>query len=45
MAVNSLGGGIYATNLLDRVFRIRLNVPDASYHVMHIIVVFGVWIY
>ena len=45
MAINSLGGGIYATNLLERVFGDWLNVLGASYHVMHIVVVFGVWIY
>lgn len=42
---NSLGGGIYATNALERSFGRWLEMPDVSHHIMHITVVFGAWVY
>jgi adiponectin receptor len=42
---NSIGGGIYATHLLDKAMGMDLGLPDMSHHVMHVMVVAGAWIY
>ena len=45
VAINSMGGGIYATHILDKAIGMELGLPDASHHVMHVMVVAGAWIY
>ncbi|KAF2633132.1 hypothetical protein BU25DRAFT_327272, partial [Macroventuria anomochaeta] len=45
VAINSTGGGIYATHLLDKAIGMELGLPDASHHVMHVMVFAGAWIY
>ena len=42
---NSTGGLIYATDLIQRVVRARVNTQNASHQVMHVVVVFGAWTY
>jgi adiponectin receptor len=42
---NGVGGGIYATHLLDKAIGRDLGLPDISHHVMHIIAVAGAWMY
>jgi adiponectin receptor len=42
---NSVGGGIYATHLLDKTIGRDLGLPDISHHTMHIIAVAGAWRY
>ena len=39
VAINSTGGGIYATHLLNKAIRIELGLLDASHYVMHVMVV------
>lgn len=43
--INSIGGALYATSILDNVIGKELGMPDASHHAMHVIVVFGAWKY
>lgn len=45
VTMNSIGGGIYATHLLDKAVWIKLGMPDASHHVMHVMAVAGACIY
>jgi adiponectin receptor len=40
VVINSIGGWIFATELLDPVGR-RLGLPDFSHAVMHVVVVYG----
>jgi hypothetical protein len=42
--LNSTGGWIYATKFLDS-FGKRLNLPDFSHAVMHVLAVYGARIY
>jgi adiponectin receptor len=43
--INTLGGVIYATHLLDKVIGMKLGVPGASHHTMHVLAVAGAWVY
>jgi adiponectin receptor len=43
--INSIGGGIYATGLVERVFGNWLNIPDVSHNIMHGMVIYGAWLY
>jgi adiponectin receptor len=43
--INTLGGVIYATHLLDKVIGMKLSVPGASHHTMHVLAVAGAWVY
>ncbi|KAF2185383.1 hypothetical protein K469DRAFT_577154, partial [Zopfia rhizophila CBS 207.26] len=40
-----VGGVIYATDLLERALRGTFHIPGASHQVMHVVVIFGAWIY
>jgi adiponectin receptor len=42
---NSIGGGIYATKMLDTTVGVIYGVPDVSHHVMHIMVIVGACVY
>jgi adiponectin receptor len=43
--INTLGGAIYATHLLDRGIEMKLGVPDASHVTMHFLAVAGALVY
>lgn len=43
--INTLGGAVYATHLLDTAIRMALGVPDASHLIMHILAVAGALFY
>jgi adiponectin receptor len=43
--VNSIGGAIYATRLLDDTVGQYLRLPDLSHAIMHVMVIFGARIY
>ncbi len=43
--MNSFGGSIYATHLLDKAIGMDLGLPDISHHVMHVTAVAGAWTY
>lgn len=43
VGLNAIGGAVYATRLLDRVFGVPLGLPDLSHHVMHITSMVGAW--
>lgn len=43
--INSFGGLIYATNILDGTLGKALNLPEVSHSVMHVFVVLAAWIY
>jgi adiponectin receptor len=45
VVVNSVGGIIYATHLLDKAIGMELGMPDASHHLMHVMVVAGACVY
>jgi adiponectin receptor len=45
VVVNSVGGIIYATHLLNKAIRMELGMPDASHYLMHVIVVAGACVY
>jgi adiponectin receptor len=45
VVINSIGGGIYATRVMDKVGEEWLNVPDLSHNIMHGAVVCGAWVY
>lgn len=42
---NIVGGGIYASHLLDKAVGMDMGMPDASHHVMHVLTVAGAWVY
>ena len=43
--INSFGGSIYATRLLDKAIGMDLGLPDISHHVMHVAAIAGAWTY
>lgn len=43
VGLNAIGGAVYATGFLDRVFGVPLGLPDLSHHVMHITSMVGAW--
>lgn len=43
--MNSFGGGIYATHVLDKAIGMDFGLPDISHHLMHVAVVFGALMY
>ena len=43
--INTLGGAIYATHLLDKAVGMKLGMPGASHHAMHILAVAGALVY
>ena len=43
--LNTLGGAIYATHLLDKTIGLKVGVPDASHHTMHVLAVAGALVY
>lgn len=45
VATTSVGTGIYATHILDKTIGMDLGLPDASHHVMHVVVAAGAWIF
>lgn len=45
MIINTLGGAIYASRLLENAIETKLGVPDASHLTMHILVVAGALVY
>lgn len=45
VVVNSAGGTVYVSHLLDKAVGMDLGMPDSSHHVMHVMVLAGTWIY
>jgi adiponectin receptor len=43
--MNSIGGGIYATRILDRTIERKIGMLDTSHYTMHAMVVVGAWVY
>jgi uncharacterized membrane-anchored protein len=43
--LNSTGGGIYTTHLLDKAVGMEFGMPDASHHIIHIMVIAAAWVY
>jgi adiponectin receptor len=43
--INTLGGVIYATHLLDTAIGMKIGVPGASHHTMHVLAVAGACVY
>jgi adiponectin receptor len=43
--INTLGGAIYATHILDKAIEMKLGVPGASHYTMHILAVAGALVY
>jgi adiponectin receptor len=43
--INTLGGAIYATHILDKAIEMKLGVPGASHYTMHILAVAGAFVY
>jgi adiponectin receptor len=43
--INTSGGAIYATHLLDKAIEMKLGVPDASHLTMHVLAVVGALVY
>lgn len=43
--LNGLGGGIYATHLLDKAMGMDMGLPDISHHLMHVTAVAAAWTY
>jgi adiponectin receptor len=45
VVINTLGGAIYATHILDKAIKMKLGVPGASHYTMHILAVVGALVY
>jgi adiponectin receptor len=45
VTINTLGGAIYATHLLDKVIGAKLGIPNASHNIMHVLAVTGALVY
>jgi adiponectin receptor len=45
VTINTLGGAIYATHVLDGVIGVKLGVPNASHNTMHVLAVAGALVY
>jgi adiponectin receptor len=45
VTINTLGGAIYATHLLDKAIGVKLGVPNASHNTMHVLAVAGAMVY
>jgi adiponectin receptor len=43
--MNSIGGGIYATRILDKTIEKKVGIPEASHYTMHAMVVVGACVY
>ena len=43
--INTLGGVIYATYILDKAIGMKIGVLGASHHTMHVLAVAGACIY
>jgi adiponectin receptor len=45
VTINTMGGAIYATHLLDKAVGVKLGIPTASHNTMHILAVAGALVY
>jgi adiponectin receptor len=45
VTINTLGGAIYATHLLDDAIGAKLGIPNASHNTMHVLAVTGALVY
>lgn len=45
LLANSVGGAIYASNMLDKAVGMDVGLPDLSHHVMHVLVIVGASVY
>jgi adiponectin receptor len=43
--INTLGGAIYATHLIDKAIGAKVGIPNASHNIMHVLVVTGALVY
>jgi adiponectin receptor len=43
--VNSVGGSIYVSHVLDKTVGINIGLPDLSHYIMHVLVIVGASIY
>jgi adiponectin receptor len=39
--INTLGGAIYATHLMDKAIGAKVGIPNASHNTMHVLAVAG----
>lgn len=45
VVLNGVGGGIYATKLLDEPVEVHLEIPDVSHATMHVASTIAAWIF